>query len=155
MRRAVVEHERAVGKPVERRVVVALPARGGIDALEVQMRVDRVGARRSGVQRLPGLDEAVVVRAAAQRAGTVTRRESRRLVEEEKFGESSGLEQRCSLPVLEPQLAGDPAPAVPAPPDPSLVVMEAAAVPVDEPARGCSDQFAERSDAVLAHAVQG
>jgi hypothetical protein len=71
--RFAVEHdERAIRQVVERRVVVALPPRLRIDALLVQLRVDRVGARLPRVQRLPRLYEAVVVRAPAESAGPVS-----------------------------------------------------------------------------------
>ena len=53
------------------------------------------------------------------------------------------------MPVLEDETTRDPAPNRVAPPDPSGVVVQTAAVPVDEPAAGLGDELAERSDAVL------
>ena len=53
------------------------------------------------------------------------------------------------MPVLEDEATRDPAPHGVAPPDPPGVVVEAAAVPVDEPAAGIGDELAERRDAVL------
>ena len=76
-------------------------------------------------------------------------RERGRLVEEEELRELAGLEQRPALPAAELEPAGDPALPVVAPPDLALRVVEAAAVPVDEPTRRVGDQLAERCDAVL------
>jgi hypothetical protein len=146
-----VEDECTVGQIVERRIVVSLPARIGVDALVMQLGIDRVGARLSRMQLLPGLDEAVVIGAAAECAGAVTGRERGRLVEEEQLGELAGLKQWPSLPVVELELARDPAPAVVAPPDPAAVVVQTAAIPVDKPALRGGDQLAEWGDAVLAH----
>jgi hypothetical protein len=135
--------------------MVALGARTSLDALLVELGVDRVRARLLRVHGLPELDEARVVRSAAERAGTMTGRKRGRLVEEEQLGELARLEQPSSPPVLELKLARDPAAAVEAPADPACVVMETATVPVNEPSLRGGDQLAEGSDAILAHAPQG
>ena len=60
----MAEHERAVGKLLERRLVAAPGA--AVEALRVQPPVDRVGARRCRERQ-----EAVVVATAAERARAV------------------------------------------------------------------------------------
>ena len=97
----------------------------------------------------PDLGESVVVGMAAERAGAVTGRERRRLVEEEELGELAGLQERRAVPAAELELARDPALAVEAPPDVPGVVVEAAAVAVDEPASLDCNELAEWRDAVL------
>jgi hypothetical protein len=79
-----MQHERAVRQLVETRGVV--PASRPVEPLAVKPRVDRV---RAGCPQ--NLREPVVVGAAAQGARPVTRRERRRLVEEEELGEAAGL----------------------------------------------------------------
>ena len=74
---AVEQDERAVRELVERRLVVALPSRAGVDALGVELRVDRVGSDLAGMQLAPDRGEAVVVRAAAERARAVAGGEAR------------------------------------------------------------------------------
>ena len=69
-------------------------ARAGIDALGVQLRVDRVRSDLAGVSVAPDLAEAVVVLAAAERARAMSGGEGGRLVEEEELGEAARLEQR-------------------------------------------------------------
>ena len=76
-------------------------------------------------------------------------RERGRLVEEEELGEPSRLHQRRAVPAAELEPAGDPALAVVAPPDAPALVVQTAAVPVDEPARRVGDELAERRDPVL------
>ena len=76
-------------------------------------------------------------------------RESRRLVEEEELGELSRLHERLAVPAAELEPAGDPALAVVAPPDAPVLVVEAAAVAVDQAAGRVGDELAERGDAVL------
>ena len=97
----------------------------------------------------PDLGEALVVRVAAQRAGPMACGERGHLVEEEELRELAGLEERAALPTAELEAAGDPAPAVEAPADASAGVVEAPAVPVDEPARRIGDELAEGCDAIL------
>jgi hypothetical protein len=144
-----VKDEGAVRKLVERCLVAALRSCAGLDALGVQPRVDSVGAALAVVQLLPDGEEAVVVLAPAQRARPVTCREGGRLVEEEELGEAAGLQQCPALPAAKLEPARDPAPAVETPADPAGVVVEAAAVPLDEAACGHRDELAEGSDAVL------
>jgi hypothetical protein len=96
----------------------------------------------------PDLREADVVLAAAKGARTMTCCERRRLVEEEELGEAAGLEEGRPLPAAELEAARDPAPAVVATPDAASLVVEAASVPVHEPASGVGDQLARRGDAV-------
>ena len=149
VRRAVVEHDRAVRQVVERRGVEATLARDRLDPLVLESHVDRVGADVA-VEPAPERREPVVVLPAAEGARAMTRRERRRLVEEEELGEACpGLEEWRAVPVLEDQAARDPASYLPAPPDPPLGVVQAAAIPVDEAARRCRDEIAERRDAVL------
>src|SRR5882762_11382634 len=104
------------------------------------------------MERLPDLEESDVVLPAAERTRPVAGGERGRLVEEEQLRELAGLEERGAVPVLEAKPAGDPAPSAVAPDDPAALVVQAAAVPVDEAAGGCGDQLAERRDAVLARA---
>jgi hypothetical protein len=130
---------------------VPLRACAGLEALVVQLRIDRVRARLSRVQRLPCLDEARVVRAAAERARPVPGCEGGRLVEEEELGELAGLEQLAPVPALELELARDPPSPVVAAPDAPVGVVQAAPVPVDKPTCRGGDQLAQWSDTVLAH----
>ena len=84
MRRPLLQDEGSIRELVERRVVVPLRARAGIDALAVQLRVDRVHSDLSGMERAPDLREAFVIRSPAERAGAMTGGEGGRLVEEER-----------------------------------------------------------------------
>ncbi len=123
--------------------------RPGIDALVVQLGVDRVRTDLAGVEPAPDRAEADVVLPPAEGARTMARREGRRLVEEEELREEARLEEAASLPALELEPAGDPPLRRIAPANPAGRVVEAAAVPVDEPARRARDQVAEGRDAVL------
>ena len=146
--RLVDDDECAVWKPAEGRVVVALHAPVRVEPLLVQLQVDGVG---SGLPRMPAppeLAEADVVLPAAQRTRPVPGREGRRLVEEEELGEPARLQERRTPPTPELQPAGDPAAHGEAASDPALVVVEAAAVPVDEATLGNGDEVAERGDTV-------
>src|SRR5262249_7640181 len=111
--------------------------------------VDRVRAFLARMDVLPERREANVVLPAAQRAGPVPRRERGRLVEEEELGELAGLHQRLTVPALELEPARDPALRGVAAANAPLVVVQAPAVPVDEPPRRVRDQLAERRDAIL------
>jgi len=91
---ALEQDERAVGEFVELSFVVALLARAGIDALGVELRVDRVGADLAGVQLAPDRNEALVVLAAAERARTMAGCEGGRFIEEEQLGEAAWLQER-------------------------------------------------------------
>ena len=64
-----------------------------VDALGVQLRVDRVRSDLAGWTCARSA-EAVVVLAPAERARAMTGGERGRLVEEEELGEAAGLEQR-------------------------------------------------------------
>src|SRR4051812_10799 len=112
------------------------PALPPVQPLRVQPQVDRVGARLGGDRQ-----EAVVVFAPAERAGPVAGGERGRLVEEEELGELPGLEELGAVPALELEPAGDPATGRLQAPDPPSVVVEAAAVPVDEPTLRRGDQL--------------
>lgn len=92
----------------------------------------------------PDLAEADVVVAPAKGAGAVPGGERRRLVEEEQLGETARLHQRGTVPPFEPQPAGDPAFSVVSAADAPGFVVQAAAVPVDEPSSRIGDQIAER-----------
>ena len=115
----------------------------------MQLRVDRVGAPLPGMPLAPDLPEADVVLVPAERARSVPGGECGRLVEEEELREPAGLHECRAVPAPELEPARDPALAVVTPPDPPLVVVEAAAVPVDEPARRVGDQLARRRHPVL------
>jgi hypothetical protein len=72
-----------------------------------------------------------------------------RLVEEEQLGEAARLKQWRAVPSAEPEPTRDPSrDRVPAA-DPAFVVVETAAVPVDEAAGWSRDQIAERRDPIL------
>src|SRR5262245_17522873 len=102
------------------------PPAAAVDALAVELLVHRVRSTRPREE----LAEAHVVLPAAQGARPVARRERGRLVEEEELRELARLEQRLAVPAAELEPARDPAPRRPAPADPPLVVVQAAAVPV-------------------------
>ncbi len=148
-RLAVLDDERSVGQAVVRRGVTTLPARRGIDPLAVQLLVHRVGTVLAWMQRAPDLDEAVVVGSATERTRAVSGCERGRLVEEEQLGEAAGLQQRRAMPAAEREPARDPPPDSEPPADVPLVVVQAAAVSVDEAASGIGDEVAEGSDAIL------
>src|SRR5438876_6848081 len=97
----------------------------------------------------PDRTQPPVVLAPAQRACAVAGGERRRVVEEEELGEAPGLEQRSAMPAAEPEPARDPPLPVVAAADASIVVVQAAAVAVDETARGIGNQVAQWCDAVL------
>ena len=137
-----LEHERTVGK-VRELGSVQPPSARRVEPLRVEALVDLVGPRADERH------EAVVVLAAAERTRPVAGGERRRLVEEEQLREPAGLEQPRPLPVLELEPAGDPALDGEAAPDPAGLVVEAAAVSVDETAGRVRDQLAEGRDAIL------
>ena len=120
-----------------------------VDALRVELRVDRVGAALVRMQLEPEGGEAVVVGAPAERARAMPGRERRRLVEKEELREAPGLHQSLAVPAAELEPARDPALPVEAAPDPPRSVVEAAAVTVDEPTRGIGDELPERRHTVL------
>jgi hypothetical protein len=126
---------------------MALLARLG-EALLVESCVDRVCTDVAGMELAPELAEANVVLAAAERAGPMSRREGRRLVEEEELREAAGLQQSLAAPAAELEPARDPALAAVAATDLPGRVVEAAAIAVHEASGWVGDQFAERCDPV-------
>ena len=100
-----------------------------VDALGVELRVDRVGSDPIRVQLAPDLSEPDVVLSAAERARTMTGRERGRLVQEEQLGEPARLQQRAALPAAELEPTRDPALPVEAPPDPPGIVVQAPTFP--------------------------
>ena len=136
VRRVRLEDEGAVGKLVEWRLVAQLPACVRSNALGLELRVDRVGTDLTWVEVLPDRDEPRVVVAAAERTRAMAGGESSRLVEEEQLREAARLQQRAPLPAAELEAAGDPALAAVAPADTPGLVVEAAAIAVDQAARG-------------------
>jgi hypothetical protein len=133
-RTVALEDERAIREVVERCLVVSLFPRSGSDTLNVELRVDRVGSSPAGVELRPQRGEAAVVLSATKCARAVARGEGGRLVEQEELREAAWLQQRPTLPAAELELAGDPALAGIAPPDAPGLVVQAAAIPVDEAA---------------------
>lgn len=79
----------------------------------------------------------------------MARGESGRLVEKEELSEAAWLEQRVSVPAPELQAAGDPAPAVEAPADAALLIVQTATVPIYQAAARIRDQLAEWRDPIL------
>ena len=75
-------------------------------------------------------------------------RERGRVVQKEQLREPTRLEQRTAQPSPELELARDPALSVVAPADPPALVVQAAAVPVDETTCRICDKVAERRHAV-------
>ena len=148
-RLAVVQDERAVRQVVERDVVQPPLPPARCEPLSVELQVDGVGARLPGVEVVPDRPQTVVVLAPAERACPVPGRHRRRLVEEEELRELPRPEERPALPAPELEPAGDPAPGGVAAADPAGVIVEAAAVAVDEPSRRMCDEVAERRHPVL------
>src|SRR5688572_16733356 len=97
----------------------------------------------------PHLSEPHIVLAAAESARTMAGRERCRLVEKKQLGEPARLQQRTAQPSPELELTRDPALSVVASADPPALVVQAAAVPVDETPRRICDEVAERRHAVL------
>ena len=64
--------------------MVELSARDGLDALGMELHVDRIRADLTGMEVLPAPAEVDVVLPAAESAGSMTRGEGGRLVEEEE-----------------------------------------------------------------------
>ncbi len=145
----VHQHEGAVGKLIEKRIVVTLAASVWVDAFQMELGIDRVSPFLPRMKVAPELDEALVVRVAAKRARTVAGGERRCLVEEEELRELSGLEQRASVPSPELELTGDPPLAIEAPADATMFVVETATVAVDEPASRDCDKLTQWCDAIL------
>jgi len=148
LRHAIVEDERTVRQLGEWLLVQPTLARPRDEPLVVQPQVDRVRARVARVQFAPHGDEAVVVGPPALRARPVAGGERGRLVEEEERRVAPGLDDRVAAPAAELEPARDPAPPHERPAHLSPRVVQAAAVAVDEPARGRRDDLTERRDAV-------
>jgi hypothetical protein len=115
---------------------MALTTGFGVDTLAMKVRVDRVRSRLIRVERAPDRAEPLVVLAPAQRARAMPGREGGGFVEEEELRELARLKQRPAFPASELEPAGDPALSVVAPPDTARLVVQAAAIAVDEPTRG-------------------
>src|SRR5688572_5893989 len=115
----------------------------------MELRVDRVCTRRTGVKPAPDLDKATVVLVATQPARPMPRRERGRFVEEEQLCEAARLHQRRAMPPAELKPTGDPPLPAVAAADPPLPVVEASAIPINETAGRIGDQLAERRDPVL------
>jgi hypothetical protein len=126
--------------------------RGRIEALGVELGVDRVGSDLARVQIAPQSDQPVVVLAPALRTGTVAGRERGHLVEEEELRVPARLLQRASSPAAELEPASDPALHRETTANAALGVVEATAVAVDEAAGRVRDEIAERRDPVLERA---
>jgi hypothetical protein len=146
---AALQHERAVGKFVERGGAENALSRSWRDALPMELRIDRVGSALVVVERRPDFDQEVIVGAAAERAGPVPGREGRRLVEEEELREAARLQKRPAVPAAELEPTRDPALDLKAPADAALIVVKAAAVAVDKPTRGIRDQLSQWRDSIL------
>jgi len=143
-----VDDEGSVREAGDRRRVTSLPTCRGVNALGVKLSVYRIGADLSGMHRAPDRREADVVLVPAQGARAVARGERGRLVQEEQLGEPAGLQQGRPMPVAEAEPARDPSRAGVATTDATVVVVEAATVPLLEPARGIGDELTEGGDAV-------
>jgi hypothetical protein len=144
-----MQHERCVGQLVEGSQMAPLRPGRRVDPLVMEPTIDRVGVRLTGMEVVPERDESPVVLSSAERAWTVPRGERGRLVEEEELRESTRLQQRMAPPATETKPTGDPpSPVVPAT-DAALVVVQAAAVAVDETTGRVGDQLAERRHTVL------
>jgi len=142
-----VQHEDSFGKILRAHIVHTLRTIL-TDSLAMELLVDGVSSRLLRVECAPKLAEPDVVLVTAQRARAVSGRERCRLVQEEQLGELPRLQERQAVPTAELEPAGDPPPAVVAPPDPTLIVVETSAVAVDKAARGVRDQLTARRDPV-------
>ncbi len=122
----------------------------GIDPLTVQPRVDRVdpGPLRR-VQLVPKCHKGAVVLTAAEGAGAMAGRERRSLVQEEQLREPPRLQEALPSPAAKLEPARDPALRCEATNDRPVHVVQAAAVPVDEPSSRVGDELAERRHSVL------
>lgn len=119
------------------------------DALGVELLVDPVRSDRARMQSRPDLGEADVILPSAERAGAMPRGERGRLVEKEELREAPRLEQRFPPPASELETTRDPALPGETSPDPTRLVVKAAAVAVDEAPRRVHDELTQRRHAVL------
>src|SRR5262249_28806742 len=69
--------------------------------------------------------------------------------EEEELREAAGLHERAAVPAAEPEPARDPASGRVAAADAAVLVVEAAAVAVDEAPRGVGDELPQGRDSIL------
>jgi hypothetical protein len=125
------------------------PSPPAVDALGMELSVNCVRSELARVELSPEVGEAVIVLAPAERTWAMTGRERGRLVEKEQLRELPRLLERFAVPAAKLKTAGDPAPGRPGAANPTALVVQAAAVTVNEAARGVRDQLAERRDPVL------
>ena len=142
------EHECAIGKLIERRLVKEALTGDRRDSLPVELCVDRISSALAPMKLRPCRRQPVIVRAAAERTWTMAGGQCGGLVEEEELGEATRLHQRRAAPATELQSARDPPLAAIAPADFAARVVQAAAVAIHEAARGGRDQLTHRRDAV-------
>jgi hypothetical protein len=113
----------------------------------MELGIDRVGAGLAGMELAPDRAEAVVVLAPAQGAWAVAGCDGRRLVQKEELGVRAGC-HHLSLPATKLQAAGDPAAYLPVTHDPSLGIVQNAAVAHQCAARWHRDNFAKRREPI-------
>ena len=94
LRRTLLHDESPVRQLRVRHEMQQPAARGRVDPLGVQLRVDRVRPVLPGVQLEPAGGEGAVILAPAESTGAVACCECSRLVEEEELGEPAGLQKR-------------------------------------------------------------
>ena len=144
-----MEDERTVGELLESRSVKPSLARSSVDPLRVELSVDGLGSGLAWMQIGPETGQFGVVGAPALRAGPVPSREGGRIVKEEQLGVAAGGHKRRASPAPELELASDPPLDAIRPADPALLVMQAAAVAVDEPSGGSGNELTEWRNSVL------
>src|SRR5947209_11573600 len=115
----------------------------------MELVVDRVRSGLVRVDRRPELNQAVVVSATALRTWPVSSRKRGRLVEEEQLGVAARSHQPRPASPAELKLASDPSPGRVRAADGRVLVVEAAAVAIHEPALGRGDQIAKWGNPVL------
>jgi hypothetical protein len=145
VRGAALQDERPVWKVGEFRNVQPMSACSRIEALAVELRVDRVRSGLAGMELAPRLHQVLVIGATAERAGPMSGGERRRLVQEEELGEATGPEKRVSPPAPEFEAARDPTLSVVAAQEVATRIVEAAAIAVHQPTCRFGDQLAEWS----------
>ena len=128
---------------------MALRSGSASQTLRVELCIDRVSvSEKAGVQVPPQILQPNVVASSAERARAVPGGERGRFVEEEQFGEPTGLHQGLSVPATELEATCDPATRRVVSPYPAVLVVEAASVAEHESPRGIGDQLPERCDPV-------
>ena len=123
------------------------------DSLAVKLIVDRARRQplelaRPGVSDRPGLAEGVVSAALTFVARTMSGRQTRRLVEEEKLGVATRSHDDPT-PSPELQEAQEPPTDLPGAPDPAFLVVKDASIAHESPPLGDGPDLAGRHDAVL------